>query len=319
MTKVCDECGKPIGGFGGSWEIDGKTVCSTCEKRLRLENEPAIKEELSEDRKSVADHINKEITKEPSNNIDINNREDADLPKYCMECGNALSNNAKFCTNCGTKVVLNMDKEIIKKAHAKETLDSSSPALLDLKASYSILEEVNEVLDNVQKIDKPFAKNIISRLKDIEKLVKNAKKKDSNVYLLNPTGNEKITPEIILSEISFIAGMTGISFIFDYLNTDKGINVFNTQSQAFLEFHQGKVGKYIKQSVSRRAQKNFAQSNDRRATDIAQFYIAFSMDMQTQGINRIGDYIIDIEGNKHLFAVDPVLSKIIVIPEKNVR
>jgi cbb3-type cytochrome oxidase subunit 3/phage FluMu protein Com len=35
--KSCDECGKIISSFGGSFDIDGKTVCPKCEKVIRLE------------------------------------------------------------------------------------------------------------------------------------------------------------------------------------------------------------------------------------------------------------------------------------------
>jgi len=295
---VCAECGQKIGIFGGSWKIDGKNVCSKCEKKLRLENEPEIKEELRDDRRSSTDYINKESTKEiPSNiNVNIDNRENTNLSKYCIECGNAISNIAKFCENCGTKVGL--DKEIVKKVQTEEIPDSSSPALLDLKAAYSILEEVNEILDNTQKIQKPLIREITSKLRDIEKFVENAKKQNSNVYLLNPTDNEKISPEIVHSQASFIAGFIGIGFVFDHLKDDKSINIFETPFFGEISIKYGKVGKNLKQYIFRTAQKNFVESNNFDATDIAQFYIAFSMDMQIQGINRIGDYILDIDGNK---------------------
>ena len=38
MTK-CDECNKPISIFGGSFNIDGKTVCPACEKKIRTGQE----------------------------------------------------------------------------------------------------------------------------------------------------------------------------------------------------------------------------------------------------------------------------------------
>ena len=197
IDTSCAECGQKIGILGGSWKIDGKTVCSKCEKKLRLENEPEIKEELRNDRRATTDYINEEITKEiPSNiNVNIDKRENTNLSKYCIECGNIISNTAKFCANCGTKVGL--DKEIVKKIQTEEIPDSSSPALLDLKAAYSILEEVNEILDNTQKIQKPLVREITSKLRDIEKFVENAKKQNSNAYLLNPTDNVYSIPDLL--------------------------------------------------------------------------------------------------------------------------
>ena len=51
MIKVCDECGKPIGLFGGSWEVNGKTVCSKCEQKIRLARETEKEEEISSKKK----------------------------------------------------------------------------------------------------------------------------------------------------------------------------------------------------------------------------------------------------------------------------
>jgi len=298
LDTVCAECGQKIGILGGSWKIDGKTVCSKCEKKVRLENEPEIKEELRDDRRPTTDYINEEITKEiPSNtNVNIDNREDANLSKYCIECGNALSNTAKFCANCGTKVGL--DEEIVKEVQTEKIPVPSSPVSLDLKAAYSIHEEVNEIIDNAQRIEKPLVREIISKLKDIEKFVENAKEKDSNVYLIDTANNEKISPEIILSQTSFIAGFIGIGFVYDHLKNDKSLSIFNTPVLGDISINYGKIGKNTQQRVFRTAQKNFAESNNIYANGIAQYYIAFSMDMQIQGINRLGDYILDIEGNK---------------------
>ena len=79
MTKVCDECGEPIGLFGGSWEVNGKTVCSKCEQKTRS----GTNEEKTESAPKI---------------------EEKKLKVQCPKCGAQNPRTSKFCNNCGERI-----------------------------------------------------------------------------------------------------------------------------------------------------------------------------------------------------------------------
>ena len=98
MKKACDECGKEISLFGGSWEIDGRNLCSQCERMIRENNK----------------------SNNQGNGIDT----------VCAECGQKIGilggswkiDDKTVCSKCEKKVRLEKEPEI-----KEELLDNRRP------------------------------------------------------------------------------------------------------------------------------------------------------------------------------------------------
>jgi len=87
MVKKCDECGKIIS-FGGSWKIDGRILCSSCERDNRIgtgDNRPRERNTVKEGRSAVKEFPVCPLCKSPSSvRIDRN----------------LLSNSIIYCNSC---------------------------------------------------------------------------------------------------------------------------------------------------------------------------------------------------------------------------
>ncbi len=90
------------------------------------------------------------------------------MSKYCIECGNELPIEARFCTKCGKQQedIKQQDKTIkqIDKESKGEIQVSTGPAALDLKAAYNLVSESKNIIENL--------------VLDAEELIKNGKMVD---------------------------------------------------------------------------------------------------------------------------------------------
>ena len=123
------------------------------------------------------------------------------MSKYCMECGNELSNEAKFCTNCGKqqKEINQRDRTIeqIDNESTEEIQVSTGPAALDLKTAYSILKDASNIIDKVQILEKPIARDIENKLFKIFALIDKAQNVNPEVVIKDPSTNNIITCDIV--------------------------------------------------------------------------------------------------------------------------
>ena len=210
------------------------------------------------------------------------------MSKYCIECRNELSDEAKFCTSCGKQQVEQM-KQVIKEYIATPQ-ESTGPAALDLKATYNLLIETkNKIYDLVQDAEKlikedknvdVFTKQIVNKmesdLKTAYDIAKKVKSIDPNVIIKDPSTNEIITCDHVISLSCNLMGSIGYNFV----------------------LYQGRSSIDANKRILRRAQTNFIESNTIMPTAFAQYNIALAMDLQTEGTIRIGEFILDINGNR---------------------
>lgn len=99
---------------------------------------------------------------------------------------------------------------------------------------------------------------------------------DPEVVIKDPFTNEMITCDHIISLSCFVMGAIGYNFV----------------------ILQGRRNIDANKIILRKAQKNFIESNSIMPAPYAQYNIALAMDMQTEGIIRIGEFILDINGNR---------------------
>lgn len=219
------------------------------------------------------------------------------MSKYCIECGNELPDEAKFCIGCG-KPQVEQSKQV-KNETVEEFQESTGPAALELKAAYSTIEEVSNILDEVQILERTVTRDLENKLYEIFAYIDKAKKIDSNVVIKDPSTNMKITCDIACAETYFLTGFIGMNFVIDHSQNYKKVYLFDVPGTNYpIDINYGKISGNAQQRILRKAQKNFEESNKIVPTDISQFYIALLLEAQTKGINRLGDYINDINGQK---------------------
>ena len=208
--------------------------------------------------------------------------------KYCTECGYELPDEAKFCISCGKQQV-EQSEQVINEP-VEELQESTGPAVLDLKTAYNLVSETQNTLDNlIREAENQiknnlevnvFGKQIINKmendLKTADDLAKKVKSIDPNVVIKDPFTNEMITCDHVISLSCFLMGVIGYNFV----------------------SYQGRRNIDANKRILRRSQLNFIESNSIMPTDAAQYNIALAMNMQTEGIIRVGEFILDIDGNK---------------------
>lgn len=203
------------------------------------------------------------------------------MAKFCAECGERVPENAKFCPRCGTKVVMVEGDVDIEQTAVPVT--STDPAVLELKAAFSIIREVEERLIGENFIEKPIAEKLDNNLKDADNLIEKAGEINPDVAIKDPISGDTITIQYIRGLIYYYRGLIEFYYSSNIKNID------------------------MKKILIRKAQKKFIESNKIIPSPGAQYYIAHAMDAQTQGIIRIGEFILD-ENGKRVF-LTPLASK----------
>ena len=154
VTKICDECGKTIGIIGGSWEVNGKTVCTKCEQKLReassggKESVKTVCDECGNpigifggswkiDGKTVCSTCEKKIRLATMDGIFILEKPE-EIPqtsqKKCSKCGAEISGDAKICQKCIREIKKTEEIKTISKTDATITTRPS------FKGEYEVVE-----------------------------------------------------------------------------------------------------------------------------------------------------------------------------------
>ena len=153
-TKICDECGKTIGIIGGSWEVNGKTVCTKCEQKLREASSGG-----KEGAKTVCDECGNPIgffggswkidgktvcsTCEKKIRLDLKDEKAEEIPQTiqnkCSKCGVEISGDAKICQKCTGEI--KKPEEIITISKTDDATITTHPSF---KGEYEVVEETNE-------------------------------------------------------------------------------------------------------------------------------------------------------------------------------
>ncbi|GAG06721.1 unnamed protein product, partial [marine sediment metagenome] len=210
------------------------------------------------------------------------------MSKYCIECRNELPDEAKFCMSCGKQQ--NITEENVEIEPIESPQESTGPAALDLKAAYNLVSETQNLIDNLvseaENLIKNglnvnvFEKQIINKmendLKTADDLAKKVKNMDPDVVIKDPFTNEMITCDHVISLSCYLMGVIGYNFV----------------------IYQGRRNIDANKIILRKAQTNFIESNSIMPTAAAQYNIALAMDMQTDGIIRMGEFILDVNGNR---------------------
>ena len=152
MTKVCDECGKPIGLFGGSWEVNGKTVCSKCEQKIRSGT--------NEEKTEAAPKI-----------------EEKKLKVQCPKCGAQNPRTSKFCNNCGERIQRkNLE---MKQNKGKEKIPDIEPRKSNVTDAESVevnnMDRLTEALGLVTAGDYGLAETLLRDILGTPELPSNAR------------------------------------------------------------------------------------------------------------------------------------------------
>lgn len=174
------------------------------------------------------------------------------MSKFCIECGNELSDEAKFCSGCGKQQDELMKQN--KKEQREEIQESTGPAALDLKVAINLILEVKDYIENAEVINKSEFRGIEKRLFTAEKSINKAKSTDPTVEVLIPGTNELINCDNALAFNDYVGGRLGFDIACDI-----------------------DMGRASKVRAFTRSQTNFKTSLDKAPNPEVAFYYARAM------------------------------------------
>lgn len=160
------------------------------------------------------------------------------MSKYCIECGNKLPDDAKFCNQCGKQQ--DVTEKNIENKPIEMPQESTGPDALDLKAAINLIFEVKDYIQNVEEINMWELKNMEKKIVTAEKIIKKAQSNDPTIKVLIPGTKELTNCERALAFNDYTGGRLGFD-VECSINKGRAGNVF----------------------CFKKAQKNFKASLDR--------------------------------------------------------